>query len=228
MIIIQNKDTGGYNMATAKKHYRKAITIQSPIGTTIKTRRNCKLWDYWTDIISPKLEFIEAWSRNGGSISRLAELLGVPESVMLEAVEVFPELKSIMEEARFICEINIESAIYQAACGYTYTEIKHEEKQNPKTGQVQLLTTKTRKQAPPSMSAATLWLQRYGQNGTMKLDKKHKKLQLKLLELQIKQLEEGENSEDSAVQYQKAFMNAMKEAAKDVWSEKQAGENSED
>ena len=81
-----------------------------------------------------------------------------------------------------------------------------------------MLETKTRKQMAPSIPAATLWLSQYGRNwGTAKLDRKYKKRQIELLELQIAQIKDGDNQEEQIASYQKAFMEAMKAASKDIW-----------
>lgn len=203
-----------------KRHCRTAIVHNVELQSSVRTKQNARYWTYWEDIIRPKLEFIEAWVRNGGSNKELSSLLGIPEESFCECVTIFPELYHIVQNAKFICEINIESALYQAACGYEYTEVKKEEKQNPRTGQIQMLETKTRKQMAPSIPAATLWLSQYGRNwGTAKLDRKYKKRQIELLELQIAQIKDGDNQEEQVAAYQKAFMEAMKAAAKDVWKE---------
>lgn len=208
-----------------KRHCRTAIVHNIELASSVRTKQNAKYWHYWEDIIRPKLEFIEAWSRNGGSNKELASLLGIPEESFAECIVIFPELYHVMHQAKFVCEINIESALYQSACGYEYTEIKQEEKQNPKTGQVQLLITKTRKQAAPSVPAATLWLSQYGRNwGTAKLDRRYKKRQIELLELQIAQIKDGEGNEEDTKRYQEAFIEAMKEASKNIWKGEQSNE----
>lgn len=232
--IIEEKRDNVAREYKRKQQKRRAIVQDvSGLGLTTNHRlkgghKQAKFQDYYDKIVEPKLEFIEVWSRNGGSVEKLAALLGIPVDSFKAMILLYPDLKAVMEDSRFIAELNIESAMYQLACGYEYTETKHEEKQNPKTGQIQMLTTKTRKQVAPSMAAAQLWLEHYGKNwGTAKLDRKYRKKQIELLEAQIEQIKQGGSDTEALVAYQKAFMDCMKQASKDVWKDVERDDDNE-
>lgn len=119
---------------------------------------------YETHVL-PHLEKIEKWAKAGATSKEIASKLRIAYSTFrsyLEQAEKGEDRYSALKEtfAR-ACEIpddNVEAALYKRACGIEYEEVKREQTINRKTGEIELLETRTIKFIPPDPTSAMFWL----------------------------------------------------------------------
>lgn len=76
----------------------------------------------WIEIISPQLESIEAWCRNGCTDEQIAKNLGIDRSTFARYKAEKKELKDVLKTGKEAANLKVENALYKRATGYTYTE----------------------------------------------------------------------------------------------------------
>ena len=96
---------------------------------------------------------IEAWRRDGKSDLQICEKLGISMRSLRFKCKKYPKLAEAMMTDKNRTDIMVENAVLRRALGYSTTEVKTVEKAN---GQTEV--TKTEKEVPPDLSAATTWL----------------------------------------------------------------------
>lgn len=119
---------------------------------------------YETHVL-PYLEKITGWAKEGATAKAIAEKLKVAYSTFRNYLDLgeqgderYMALSAAFAQACVEPDDNVETALYQRACGITYEEVKVEEVVNRKTGARETLTTRTTKFIPPDPTSAMFWL----------------------------------------------------------------------
>lgn len=119
---------------------------------------------YETHVL-PYLDKIEKWAKAGATSKEIAGKLKIAYSTFrayMEKAEKGEDRYSALKETfTRACEVpddNVEAALYKRACGIEYEEVKREQVVNRKTGEIELLETRTIKYIPPDPTSAMFWL----------------------------------------------------------------------
>lgn len=119
---------------------------------------------YETHVL-PYLEKIEKWAKEGATSKEIAAKLKIGYSTFKSYIgkgekgdERYKDLSDAFARACEVPDDNVEAALYKRACGIEYEEVKREQTINRKTGEVQLLETRTIKFIPPDPTSAMFWL----------------------------------------------------------------------
>ena len=114
--------------------------------------------------IQPWIGKIAAWAEAGATIKEIAKKLGVADSTLRKYLasgrggdERYTALSEALTRACEVPDDNVEAALYKRACGYSYEEVRHEQKLD-RSGNVVELTTKTVRDVPPDPTSAMFWL----------------------------------------------------------------------
>lgn len=119
---------------------------------------------YETHVL-PNLDRIEAWARAGATAKDIAAKLKIAYSTLRKYIDLGQDgdarYTALSDAFARGCEVSddaIETALFNRAKGIEYEEVKREQVINRKTGEVQLLETRTIKFIPPDPTSAMFWL----------------------------------------------------------------------
>ena len=115
--------------------------------------------------VLPKLELIEAWSRDGLTLEQIAHNLGIACSTLKKYKEE-PDKQALADalaRGREVVDVIVENALLKKCTGYDYTEIYREYKvsKDPETGEQikELVKTKeTTRHVDGDVTAQMFWL----------------------------------------------------------------------
>lgn len=115
--------------------------------------------------VLPKLELIEAWSRDGLTLEQIAHNLGIACSTLKKYKEE-PDKQALADalaRGREVVDVIVENALLKKCTGYDYTEIYREYKvsKDPDTGEQikELVKTKeTTRHVDGDVTAQMFWL----------------------------------------------------------------------
>lgn len=113
--------------------------------------------------VEPKLELIEAWSRDGLSLEQIAANLGIAESTLRKYRDTYEALAAALARGREVVDAVVESALLRKCTGYDYTEVyrEYKVKVDPDTGEQvkELIKTKeTTRHIDGDVTAQMFWL----------------------------------------------------------------------
>lgn len=126
--------------------------------------------------VLPKLELIEAWSRDGLTLEQIAHNLGVACSTFRRYKDEPDKqaLAAALARGREICDIEVENALHKKAIGYNAKIIKHYKvkriEYDPDTGKKvaeyeELVEAQDEVHVPADTEAAKWWLSNRDRNG---------------------------------------------------------------
>lgn len=111
---------------------------------------------YW--LTPDGLTLLEQWAREGLTDEAIArEKIGISRSTLNEWKKRFPDISDTLKKGKELPDANVESALYRAACGYTYDETTVETVQGI-AGQDRTVTRTVTRHMPPNPTAAIYWL----------------------------------------------------------------------
>lgn len=178
--------------------------------------------NWYKNRVKPKLELIEGWARNGMTMKQIAINLGIGETTLDGYWRKHPELEEALVRGKQDAEVLVENALFKKAVGYKYKEVTKERKRNEE-GQIEFVTTKAvQKHVSPDVNAAIYWLENRAPKRWAK-EKWRKDLEeakLALLEKKLALIAKdfGYTEDDS----DDGFIEALKAAAKEAWSDDNA------
>lgn len=115
--------------------------------------------------ILPNISKIEKWAAEGATAKEISKKLKIAYSTLRKYIDAgnagderYAALADAFTRGCVISDDNVENALYRRACGIEFVEVKQEQKVNPKTGEIDVLTTKTTKYVPPDPTSAMFWL----------------------------------------------------------------------
>lgn len=85
--------------------------------------------------VMPHLEIIAAWCRDGATERDIAKKLGISLSSLNKYKADFPEFSDTLKRNKELADVQVENALFRAATGYEYEEVKTEYIENGKQGQ---------------------------------------------------------------------------------------------
>lgn len=114
-------------------------------------------WEKW---LTPEgLLLIEGWKRDGLSDEQVARNMGCSYSTLRAWAEKFPAVSAALKKGREVVIREVENALVKRARGYSYTEETRERKFNNRTGEFELVVTKSvQKTVPPDVGAIAFYL----------------------------------------------------------------------
>ena len=83
----------------------------------------------------PHLEIIAAWCRDGATERDIAKKLGISLSTLNKYKAEIPEFSDTLKRNRELADVQVENALFRAATGYEYEEVRTEYIENGKQGQ---------------------------------------------------------------------------------------------
>lgn len=86
----------------------------------------------YESVVVPNLELIEGWLRNGISEREIARRLRIAHSTFQAYKRQFPDFSDHLKKGRELADIQVENALFRAAVGYEYEEVKTEYYENGK------------------------------------------------------------------------------------------------
>lgn len=105
------------------------------------------------------LLLIEGWKRDGLSDEQVAKNMGVSRSTLNDWIKRFPDISDAIKRNREIVIREVENALVKRARGFSYTEETKERKYNNRTGEFELVVTKSvQKTVPPDVGAIAFYL----------------------------------------------------------------------
>lgn len=105
------------------------------------------------------LLLIEGWKRDGLSDEQLAKNMGCSYSTLRVWAEKYPALSAALKKGREVVIREVENALVKRARGYDYTEETKERKYNNRTGEYEMVVTKSiQKTVPPDVGAIAFYL----------------------------------------------------------------------
>lgn len=119
---------------------------------------------YETHVL-PYLENITAWAKAGATAKEIAGKLKIAYSTFRKYLddgekgdERYAALSAAFAQACEVPDDQVEAALFKRACGIEYEEVREEETINRRTGEKEVLVTRTRKFIPPDPTSAMFWL----------------------------------------------------------------------
>lgn len=105
------------------------------------------------------LLLLEAWARDGLTDEQIAHNMGISRSTLNEWKKKYRIISDTLKRGKEVVDVQVENALLKRALGYSYTEITKERGRNPKTGEVEMVITKTvAKEVQPDVTAQIFWL----------------------------------------------------------------------
>lgn len=124
--------------------------------------------------VEPKLDLIEAWSRDGLSLEQIAAKLGIAESTLRKYRDTHEPLAAALARGREVCDIEVENALHKKALGYNASITKHYKvkviEYDPDTGRKvsereELVAVQDEVHVPADTEAAKWWLSNRDRQG---------------------------------------------------------------
>ncbi len=97
----------------------------------------------------------------GCNDARIAELLGVPLSQLMDWQMAYPELEAFIRDGRELADAEVATAIYQRACGYSHPAVKFwlaKSKDAEGNETIEVIEKAYVERYPPDVGAAQFWL----------------------------------------------------------------------
>lgn len=105
------------------------------------------------------LLLIEGWKRDGLSDEQVARNIGINPDTLYTWKARFPEISEALKKGREVVIREVENALVKRARGFSYTEETKERKYNNRTGEFELVVTKSvQKTVPPDVGAIAFYL----------------------------------------------------------------------
>lgn len=109
--------------------------------------------------VAPFLKEIGQMAADGATEAEIAAKLRVAYSTFKGYKHKYRELREVLLTSKELADLNVEAALYRRATGYTVEETTKERRLNRKTGEYEMITTKTvEKEIPPDTTAIQFWL----------------------------------------------------------------------
>ena len=113
--------------------------------------------DYW--LSDDGLILIEAWARDGYTLSEIATRMGVARYTLSKWRQRYPEITKALNTGKELIDYKVENALLKAALGYTTKEIKVTLGKKIVSGEVfEVLKETTTKEVAPNVTACMAWL----------------------------------------------------------------------
>ena len=118
---------------------------------------NASIVDEWLE--DDKLMLLEAWARDGYTLSDIADRIGISRSTLTTWKNKYEEIRNALNTGREVIDYKVENALLKAALGYTSKEIKVTVGKQVKNGQTFMITKETTyRDVPPNVTACAMWL----------------------------------------------------------------------
>lgn len=105
------------------------------------------------------LLLLEAWARDGLTDEQIAHNMGISTKTLYRWKDAYCPICQSLKRGKEVVDTEVENALLKRALGYTYTETTKERGINPKTGEIEMVTTKTvTKEVQPDTTAQIFWL----------------------------------------------------------------------
>lgn len=118
-------------------------------ATTKKKKQKKQKTNLYFAKVSPKLDLIESWYRNGADDKIVANNLNVGYSTFLKYKSDHEELRECCLVGKEEADLKVESALFKRAMGYEYDEVTFEYGEE---------TKRVTKQVVPDTTAQIFWL----------------------------------------------------------------------
>ena len=113
--------------------------------------------DYW--LSDDGLILIEAWARDGYTLSEIAQRMGVARYTLSKWRQRYPEITKALSTGKELIDYKVENALLKAALGYTTKEIKVTLGKKIVSGEVfEVLKETTTREVAPNVTACMAWL----------------------------------------------------------------------
>lgn len=113
--------------------------------------------DYW--LSDDGLILIEAWARDGYTLSEIAQRMGVARYTLSKWRQRYPEITKALNTGKELIDYKVENALLKAALGYTTKEIKVTLGKKIVSGEVfEVLKETTTREVAPNVTACMAWL----------------------------------------------------------------------
>ena len=113
--------------------------------------------DYW--LSEDGLILIEAWARDGYTLSEIAQRMGVARYTLSKWRQRYPEITKALSTGKELIDYKVENALLKAALGYTTKEIKVTLGKKIVSGEVfEVLKETTTREVAPNVTACMAWL----------------------------------------------------------------------
>lgn len=120
-------------------------------------KHNESMVDYW--LTDDGLTLLAAWKRDGLTIEKICERIGINRHTMTRWQNDFPEIKEALSRGKELVDYMVENALLKAALGYTTKEIKVTLGKKAINGEVfTVLKETTTKHVGPNAVACLAWL----------------------------------------------------------------------
>lgn len=105
------------------------------------------------------LLLISAWARDGLTDDQIANNMDIGNRTLYEWKQKYPQISQALKRGKEIVDVEVENALLKRALGYTFTETTKELRENPETGNEELVVTKVvTKEIAPDTTAQIFWL----------------------------------------------------------------------
>ena len=113
--------------------------------------------DYW--LTDDGLILIEAWARDGYTLSEIAQRMGVARYTLSKWRQRYPDITKALSTGKELIDYKVENALLKAALGYTTKEIKVTLGKKVVSGEVfEVLKETTTREVAPNVTACMAWL----------------------------------------------------------------------
>ena len=113
--------------------------------------------DYW--LSDDGLILIEAWARDGYTLSEIAQRMGVARYTLSKWRQRYPDITKALSTGKELIDYKVENALLKAALGYTTKEIKVTLGKKIVSGEVfEVLKETTTREVAPNVTACMAWL----------------------------------------------------------------------
>lgn len=105
------------------------------------------------------LLLLSAWARDGLTDEQIAKNMGVRRETLYDWMKKYPNISNALKRGKEVVDVEVENALLKRALGYTFTETTKELRENPETGNEELVVTKVvTKEIAPDTTAQIFWL----------------------------------------------------------------------
>ena len=113
--------------------------------------------DYW--LSDDGLILIEAWARDGYTLSEIAQRMGVARYTLSKWRQRYPDITKALSTGKELIDYKVENALLKAALGYTTKEIKVTLGKKVVSGEIfEVLKETTTREVAPNVTACMAWL----------------------------------------------------------------------
>lgn len=113
--------------------------------------------DYW--LSDDGLILIEAWARDGYTLSEIAQRMGVARYTLSKWRQRYPDITKALSTGKELIDYKVENALLKAALGFTTKEIKVTLGKKVVSGEIfEVLKETTTREVAPNVTACMAWL----------------------------------------------------------------------